>query len=818
MRVLVAIACMGMLCAGVCAAEEVTVRIGSYYTDALNGIAFIAHSGNTDTAAFLLRVGWIGADGKLHESYPDLVAGSLRPGPTAPDFSYSHILWKADGTTITFEWGRSGDAAAVGRVTANRPTRIVLRGAPSWPEFHADYKLTDDGIEGAGGGETWRLVAAGTKAAPENNDGEAASLTFDVRPGSPVRFVAGFAALPSMEQVDETLSKAQAAYVASRSTAFGDWGDFVGAIPDNMNNSRPYNHERKMIAHSVSRGWCCPDGQVLFCWDSFFNGLLSCIEDPNGAKDTVRAILSYQQQSGFIPNFAGPTWGVSSDRSQPPVAAMCVWKMHQRHADREFLAEVYPKLVRWHAWWFAPRPSDGKPYRDGNRNGLLEWGSENANVNDSKLESGLDDSPMFDDARVLPGEHTIDIDDVGLSALWGMDADYLARIADAIGKPDEATAFRDECKAMAKRIDDHLWNEKLGVYCNRYWEPRHPTAIVPSEYLRTPDGSPGLHAEYFTGTGFETPKLARTDPTIDFAWNDLSPDPTIERNNYSVRWTGTIRPPASDTYVFDTQSDDGVRLWVDGKLVIDNWTIHAPTMDSSEPIALEAGKEYAIKMEFYQAGGGAEIHLRWSDPNTQPQVFSTRLSPTLFYPMILGGVSQERAKRMCDLLRDPSKFWGEYVCPTIARDDPSFPIQHYWRGKIWGPTNYLMWLGLKRCAPEDLRVEFAKKSAAIFMRNWTKNGTCNENFLSTGEGSSDPHYTWGALMCLIALEEICDIEPDGRIRLNGLLHDSMTIRNLPISGKLYDVIATEGKAELRRGSSTVLKASGSAKPMTLGDQ
>ena len=90
--------------------------------------------------------------------------------------------------------------------------------------------------------------------------------------------------------------------------------------------------------------------------------------------------------------------------------------------------------------------------------------------------------------------------------------------------------------------------------------------------------------------------------------------------------------------------------------------------------------------------------------------------------------------------------------PTISRKDPAFPVQHYWRGKIWGPTNYLAWLGLQRYGDPALLAEVAEKCEALFMLNWREGRRYHENYLCDGTGSNDPHYTWGALLALIHYE------------------------------------------------------------------
>ncbi len=125
----------------------------------------------------------------------------------------------------------------------------------------------------------------------------------------------------------------------------------------------------------------------------------------------------------------------------------------------------------------------------------------------------------------------------------------------------------------------------------------------------------GQQRQYFTGS-----TVTRVDPQVDFDWGGGAPAPGIGNNDFSVRWTGQVEAPASGDYTFYTQSDDGVRLWVDNTLVIDNWTDHAQTEDASAPVTLSAGVRYDIRMEFYERAGQAVARLLWSGPGIAKQV------------------------------------------------------------------------------------------------------------------------------------------------------------------------------------------------------
>jgi Ca2+-binding RTX toxin-like protein len=143
--------------------------------------------------------------------------------------------------------------------------------------------------------------------------------------------------------------------------------------------------------------------------------------------------------------------------------------------------------------------------------------------------------------------------------------------------------------------------------------------------------SGGLDATYFDNINFTGTQVSRTDATINFDWGSGSPHPSIGSDTFSARWTGQIEAPASGVYTFTTTSDDGVRLFVDGMTVVENWTDHGPT-DNSGTMTLEAGRRYDIQLDFYENGGGAVAKLQWGFLGQLRQIIP---SANLFYP---GGI------------------------------------------------------------------------------------------------------------------------------------------------------------------------------------
>jgi YVTN family beta-propeller protein len=137
-----------------------------------------------------------------------------------------------------------------------------------------------------------------------------------------------------------------------------------------------------------------------------------------------------------------------------------------------------------------------------------------------------------------------------------------------------------------------------------------------------PPRAAGLRAEYFAGMvpGAGAPVAVRNE-AVDFDWAWGTPaGVNVGADQFSVRWTGSVTALASGTHVFETLSDDGVRLWIDGRLVIDNWTVHPPVVDMAAPVTFQAGRRYTIRLEYYENRGGATIRLRWRTPGAAAAV------------------------------------------------------------------------------------------------------------------------------------------------------------------------------------------------------
>jgi len=154
-----------------------------------------------------------------------------------------------------------------------------------------------------------------------------------------------------------------------------------------------------------------------------------------------------------------------------------------------------------------------------------------------------------------------------------------------------------------------------------------PTSVaVPTELLHTANGEPGLLGEYFanpTLTG--TPALKRVDPEVDFDWKGGSPGATIPNQNFSARWSGKLGPmPETGDYYIDVRSDDGFKLFINGRDVLEDWEPR-PEITTSRKIHFERGKIYDLRLEYEQLGGDDTCHFEWVIPSRVRSIASRSL-------------------------------------------------------------------------------------------------------------------------------------------------------------------------------------------------
>jgi beta-glucosidase len=141
--------------------------------------------------------------------------------------------------------------------------------------------------------------------------------------------------------------------------------------------------------------------------------------------------------------------------------------------------------------------------------------------------------------------------------------------------------------------------------------PEEAWETIPSKYLHHGTEA-GLYGEYFNNlTCSGEPVFKRVDPQINYSWTLFAPDARLQADHYSVRWSGTLTAPVTGKTQIGLEGNDGYRLYLDGKLIIDRWNKQSYSRQLTT-VSLEANRKYALTVEFYEAQSNARIRLIWT--------------------------------------------------------------------------------------------------------------------------------------------------------------------------------------------------------------
>ncbi len=575
----------GALCFGQASPTFSSVQVGAFDPAGWNGIVFLARAYH-QPVNFAVRVGSQYGGGFLDGLQVDDNVSEV--GPHAPNNSYCRMAWRQlpKQAQVTLEWSRVNRTTVVGRLIANSHFRLVLEAYFPYYEtwggqgfYHLDKKdhaiLGEDFFDQVFG-QTAKFVVmvdrpligsgiylhrtqisdsmrgSGRLTSPLAGEpyNRVAGIEFGTGTSGTVHFVAELGwdqslllkqALEWLQagRIDSTLSEKSKAYTEQRPTVTGLFSDAAHAIENAMFWNTVYAHSENLIFPSIERSWAERwGGWAEGEWDCFFGALLTSLESKAQTDAGVKGILLAQTPTGVVPNVASGI-GFSPDRSEPPVGAYCVWKIYQRFHDRQLLEWAYPRLKKWHEWWSGNR-GDGQPWRDGNRDGLLEWGSDRGStpsvggrgyLQAAKWESGMDDSPMWDHVTYNTHTYTMDLDDVGLNSLYALSAECLSKIALVLGKDQDARHFSGEYTRIKQLMQEKLWNPAAGIYENRYWDGRFSKQLSPTNFypliagIATPAQAKEMVDEHllnpkeFWGK-YVIPTIARNNPAFadQFYW------------------------------------------------------------------------------------------------------------------------------------------------------------------------------------------------------------------------------------------------------------------------------------------------------------
>ena len=281
--------------------------------------------------------------------------------------------------------------------------------------------------------------------------------------------------------IDHAIGKAEVLLEDKASTA--STAPRRAAVRDAVAWNTVWDRARGRSYTTSTRAWVAGKFGGWFVWqiDSFFHAMLAAhVGDPGTARANLEAAMDCRTESGMLAALRSPLtdW---IDRSHPPIGAHAVWHVAARLDDDGILDRCFPVLIRAFEWWFERR--------DGNGNGLLEYGSSpvgDGHFVHTKLaamdESANDNSPVYDEAEFDERAHTLDCEDVGLNSLLVHEGEILALMGDRLGRAVEAERLRDRIASLSELVRTDLWDDRRGIFANRLWSGLFVGSLAPTSF------------------------------------------------------------------------------------------------------------------------------------------------------------------------------------------------------------------------------------------------------------------------------------------------------------------------------------------------
>lgn len=329
--------------------------------------------------------------------------------------------------------------------------------------------------------------------------------------------------------------------------------------------------------------------RFCFCWedwDNFFASLLSGLDNRDIAYSNLFQVVKSKTAAGFIPNWS--TGGLKSqDRSEPPVGAKVLHELYRKYNDKWIVEALFDDLLDWNNWFMENRMI--------NPPGVIALGSfYETHSNDKKpparsntmwaarMESGLDNSPMYDGELFDEQSHLMEMSDVGMSSLVCLEAYSLAALADAIGRdPIIGEMLRKRGDALLLSILSHFWDHDRQIFANRYhFRTNHtmvshitPTSLYPFLFINYTVWKEYVHqprpevVEMIISSWLLNSTRFCIATNGDFEGNDpngcfwglpsvSADDPTYMSGNWNY-WRGLIWGPMSQIVFWSLQSGSG---------------------------------------------------------------------------------------------------------------------------------------------------------------------------------------------------------------------------------------------------------------------
>lgn len=221
----------------------------------------------------------------------------------------------------------------------------------------------------------------------------------------------------------------------------------------------------------------------FWAWDSWKHSVALVHFEPELAKNQIRTMFDFQNEQGMIvdcmntdENTGYNSWNLNWLNTKPPLAVWSVWKVFEKTGDLKFLEEMYPKLVKYHKWWFENRDHD--------KNGICEYGSSLPKVYACKWESGMDDGVRFDKSEMVKNNdhaNSLTQESMDLNSFLVYEKELLSKISTELKNKPEADKYISEAKNLKQKVQDLMFDSQTGYFYDITLKEKKHIVVMGSE-------------------------------------------------------------------------------------------------------------------------------------------------------------------------------------------------------------------------------------------------------------------------------------------------------------------------------------------------
>ncbi|NDD62547.1 MAG: hypothetical protein EBZ36_00960 [Acidobacteria bacterium] len=347
---------------------------------------------------------------------------------------------------------------------------------------------------------------------------------------------------------------------------------------------------------------------------------------PAAAVSTLRKVLSGQLTDGRLPlnsRIGDPDSSyITAGRSMIPIGSLAALKIYLATSDLELLAWAFPRLRLWNEWWLNDR-GDGQPWRDGDRDGLPEWGynekMELGGLGRLQLSAVARRRLAFSEAGGVDNDgsdppfneqsSTLEQNSVALGSMLALDTECLALIASELGLSSEAEQLRQRHRRLLELINNRLWDEATANYVDRRWNGQPVRRMSPNNLLPLAAGLPDARRARQMMTGYN--QLLGSPPALDRITSPISYllYLGLRRNNFHVEAAALAQSLSDQTG--NSQGLSIVRRWASIEEIfcldpLSGLDIGSPeTITESRILGLQVGNS---RLDITHGPSGTTVH------------------------------------------------------------------------------------------------------------------------------------------------------------------------------------------------------------------